>query len=251
MKVSAMIKADVQRVLGNSGYYLSRRICVGGTTPILGSFPPYSEWNAIGSRANYFIHDGYQHRAAPQYFDDTRNDDAWQDEVYRFAREIADRYGLKSVIDVGCGSAYKLLKHFEDCTTIGADVEETCARLRKRYPNRQWATSDFADPNPPKADLVIASDVIEHLPDPDALLQYILRINPLFTVISTPDRNLYRNGTHNGPPSNPTHLREWNMAEIHAYLSEFLHIDEHFYSCAPQTTQCVLGRPRTVVPSLP
>jgi hypothetical protein len=96
----------------------------------------------------------------------------------------------------------------------------------------------------PRADLVIASDVIEHVPDPDALLQYILCIAPRSVILSTPDRNLLRLGTHNGPPLNPTHLREWSMAELHAYLSVFLEIDEHFISSAAQATQCVLARPR-------
>jgi hypothetical protein len=35
------------------------------------------------------------------------------------------------------------------------------------------------------------------------------------------------------------------MAELHAYLSVFLEIDEHFISCAAQATQCVLARPRS------
>jgi SAM-dependent methyltransferase len=236
----------VDRILGRFGLYVTRRQSITGTAPILGSFPPYAELNAIGKRHNYFIHDGYEHRLVPQYFDDTTNSDGWQDEVYRFAREIADKYHLKSVIDIGCGSGFKLLKHLRDRGTIGLDVPETCALLRKRYPERQWAVSDFSAANPPKADLVIASDVIEHLPDPDALLQYIDRIAPSYVVISTPDRNLQRLGTHNGPPWNPTHLREWSMAELHAYLSEFLEITEHFISYAPQATQCVLAKPRSV-----
>jgi len=243
-KIDSEIKSAIQCTLGKTGFYLSRRVCVPGSNPILGSFPPYGTLNALGNRSNYFIKDGYSHRTEPAYFDDTSNADLWQDEVYSFAREIADRENLQSVIDFGCGSAHKLLKYFHDRITIGLDVAETCHRLRSRYPRRHWEISDFAASDKPKADLFIASDVIEHLPDPSALLAYIVSVNPRFVVISTPDRNLFRNGTHNGPPSNPTHLREWSMVELHTYLSEFLEIDEHFISCAPQATQCVLGRPR-------
>jgi SAM-dependent methyltransferase len=199
----------------------------------------------IGRRCNYFIHEGYEHRLAPHYYDDTTTSDGWQDEVYRFAQEIADKYDLRSVLDIGCGSGFKLLKYFHNQTTIGVDVAETCALLQRRYPDRQWTISDFSAAKTPKADLVIASDVIEHLADPDALLQYIVRIAPLYVVISTPDRNLLRSGTHNGPPFNPMHLREWSMVELHAYVSEFLEIIEHFISYAPQATQCVLAKPRS------
>jgi 2-polyprenyl-3-methyl-5-hydroxy-6-metoxy-1,4-benzoquinol methylase len=212
--------------------------------PVLGSFPPYDELHTIGKRQNYFIHDGYEPRLEPRYFDDTCNSDQWQDEVYAFAKEIADKCNLRSVADIGCGSGFKLLKYFHNRVTIGLDVIATCARLREAHPDRQWEVADFSAFEPPKADLVIVSDVIEHVTDPDALLSYILRMVPLYIVLSTPDRNLLRLGTHNGPPSNPAHLREWSMAELHAYLSEFFDIVEHFVSYAPQGTQCVLAKPR-------
>jgi len=244
MNVAATVKAAGQQVLGKFGIYLAEGPIAGGRKFVLGSFAPYGKLNAVGGRSTYFIHDGYEHRSEPQYFDATDSTDDWQAEVYRFAREIADQFNLKSVIDIGCGSGFKLLKYFRNDATIGIDVPETCAVLRKRHPNRQWEISDFSSATTPKADLVIASDVIEHLPDPDALLHYILRIAPRYVILSTPDRNLLRVGTHNGPPLNPTHLREWSMAELHAYLSEFMKIDEHFISSAAQATQCVLARPR-------
>jgi SAM-dependent methyltransferase len=245
MSVTSTVKATVLHILEKYGYYLTRRPINGGIEHIHGSFAPYDKLNTIGSRSSYFIHDGYVHRDKPQYYDDTNSTNAWQDEVYRFAKEISDQYDLKSVIDIGCGSGFKLLKYFRDYETIGLDVPETCEVLQKRYPNRQWAVSDFSAVETPKADLVITSDVIEHVPDPDALLQFILRIAPRYVVLSTPDRNLLRLGTHDGPPYNPTHLREWSMAELHAYLSVYFEIEEHFISFAAQATQCVLARPRS------
>jgi len=245
MRVSAAVKSTGQHVMGKLGVYLSHYPVIGGSKAILGSFAPYESFSKIGMRSNYYIQDGYQHRGEPQYYDATGTTEDWQSEVYRFAQEIAKQYDLKSVIDIGCGSGYKLLKYFHDSTTIGIDVAETCAVLRKRHPERQWEVSDFEAASVPRADMVIASDVIEHLPDPNLLLQYIVRIAPRYVVLSTPDRNLLRLGRHNGPPLNPTHLREWSMTELHTYLSEFLEIEEHFISCAAQATQCILARPRT------
>ena len=241
----SIMETSINRVLRDFRKLLPKsRPTLWGGTPVLGSFPAYAELHVIGSRANYFIHDGYKHGVEPQYYKDATNSDEWQDEVYRFAKEIADRHELRSVLDIGCGSGFKLMKYFRDRTTTGVDVPETCANLRQRYPDRRWTPCDFHASDIPKADLVIASDVIEHLVDPDELLRYIVRIDPRYVVISTPDRNLLRYKVHNGPPSNRAHIREWSMAELHAYISHFLDIVDHFISAAPQATQCVLARPR-------
>ena len=246
LSLFGIVKTGVNRVLSPFGVQLVRnpKPVVGGTETVSGSFPPYGDLHIIGRRENRFIQDGYQSRAEPQYFDDTITPDGWQEEVYRFAREIFDSGSLNSVLDIGCGSGRKLMKYFPDRQTIGLDVEKTCAALRRRYPGRQWQVADFRATAVPAADLVIASDVIEHVADPDEMLEYILRIDPQYLIVSTPDRNLLRYGTHKGPPSNPTHLREWTMAEFHAYLSERWEILEHFISCAPQCTQCVLAKPK-------
>jgi hypothetical protein len=240
-----LLKKAVNGFFGLFGLQLGAKHSpfIAGSPVITGSFPQYADLNKIGARENYFIQDGYRHRAEYSYYDDRTSADEYQDEVYRYAREVADQYGLQSVADVGCGSAYKLMKYFKDKNTIGLDVATTYEALRRRYPDRQWAISNFDDEKPPTADLVIASDVIEHLLYPDQMMTYILRLKPKYVIISTPDRNLIRLGTFNGPPGNPNHIREWSMAELHAYLSTHLEILEHFHSSSAQWTQCVLARP--------
>jgi ubiquinone/menaquinone biosynthesis C-methylase UbiE len=210
----------------------------------MGSFPPPGEWDLIGSNENYFIHDGYAHRKEPSYFDDTASSTEYQVEVYQYAREVFDKFGLKSVCDIGCGSGFKLMSSFGNAETIGVDVPETCAHLRKRWPDRRWIDGDFHQLPPFQADLVIAADVIEHLANPDGMLSYIERIRPRYAVISTPERNLLRSGTHDGPPHNGAHLREWSYAEFRAYIDSRFTVDAHFVSWAAQATQCVLCRPR-------
>jgi len=54
------------------------------------------------------------------------------------------------------------------------------------------------------------------------------------------DRNLLRVRTHDGPPKNPAHVREWSFAEFHAYIAPWFHIEHYFISCAAQGTQCLL-----------
>src|SRR5690348_7644305 len=83
--------------------------------PVMGTFPPHTEYSSIGDPENYFIHAGYRHRSEAIYYDDRANTDEWQREVYRFAREVFDKNCLKTVCDLGCGSAFKLLRYFRDC----------------------------------------------------------------------------------------------------------------------------------------
>ena len=79
--------------------------------------------------------------------------------------------------------------------------------------------------------------------NPDELLDDVQRLGPKYIVLSTPDRNLLRQGTHAGPPHNPTHMREWSYAEFRAYIGSRFRIEAHFITWAAQATQCVLCRP--------
>lgn len=240
-----LLKKSFRSVFRSVGYDIVRRPgrrALADCKTICGSFPPWEENFSIGRRENYFIHDGYRHRSAPLYFDETSNEDEWQFEVYKFAREICERERLNSVCDIGCGSGFKLMSFFDNFATVGMDLPATCRHLRRRWPNRRWEEADFTR-HPPSADLVIAADVIEHLVNPDDLLLFIQRIEPRWAVISTPDRNLLRLGTHNGPPENVCHVREWSMTQFHKYVEQFFHIEQHFISNAAQATQCVLCRP--------
>ena len=220
------------------------RPCAWGKKPLLGSFGPPPESCRIGDRKNFFIHNGYQHREEAIYFDDTRYTDQSQLEVYQFAREICDREKLVTVVDIGCGSGYKLIKYLGDLRTVGIDVPRTCDWLKRKYPNRVWENVDSYTVPDHGVDLVIASDVVEHVVDPDRLIATIDRMAPSYIVLSTPDRNLLRLGTHNGPPLNQAHIREWSFAEFGAYMKEHFDVLEHFISCAPQATQCALCRPK-------
>ena len=244
LTIGKKMKLQAHRCFRALGFDIIRTHRDSSSDNVAGSFPPHTEYSLVGSPENFFLHDGYRHRAEAIPWDDTENTDQWQDEVYRFAREVFVQQNLRTVADVGCGSAYKLLKYFGDCEVIGLDVAETCACLRKRYPHATWMELDFRNPGPLRAELIIAADVIEHLGNPDDLLSYLAAVNPRYIVMSTPDRNLLRAGTHNGPPRNPAHAREWSFAQFEAYIGRRFQVLEHFISNSAQATQCVLCTPR-------
>lgn len=186
----------------------------------------------------YKIKENYIHRTTECYFDDTTFKDEWQDEVYAFAKKIAVENGINDILDIGTGSGYKLIKYFKENNTLGIDVPQTVSWLNAIYPDKQW--TDKFEPVTGYS-LVIASDVIEHLINPDDLLDLIIKCQPKFVVLSTPNRDLMYDKNHNGPPNNLHHIREWNEAEFHDYISTKLNVIAQFTSNATQCTQTVLA----------
>lgn len=184
----------------------------------------------------YCIKDGYAARLNNRYFDDTPLKDEWQKEVYEKARALADIFKLNSVLDIGTGSGYKLLKNFSDKKTLGMDLRRTVSWLKETYPDRNWT-----DKREPQFgfDLAICSDVIEHVPDPDQLLDLIQQCNTRYVVFSTPDRSMLTRG-QDGPPGNKAHVREWTFEEFAQYVGRRFSIIEHFISNYEQCTQVIV-----------
>ena len=190
---------------------------------------------------NYFIKASYQHRETYSYFNDTVNEDNWQKEVYITARKLFDVRRFSSVVDYGCGSSFKLIKHFGNTDFIGIDVKETVEKLKDKYPSYEWSTDVSKCKN---YDLLICSDVIEHFPDPDILIENIKVCNPKLIVISTPDRDLLSKN-QDGPPENPCHMREWAFQEFAEYIGYHFEIIDHYISNIEQATQLIVARIKT------
>lgn len=185
----------------------------------------------------------YRIRTDPAPFDDTPFTDEWQDAVYKLAADQLAPDAHATVVDWGCGSAFKLMKYFADERTHGVEAnEETLAWLRQKYPASMWDTpgegSYLRAP-----DLLICADVIEHVPDPSALMNQLVSLKPTTLVISTP---LRRNGDL-GPPANPHHSMEWNGEEFLSFVKKFVEVTDYkIVPANPRTqdlTQVVVGKP--------
>ncbi len=192
----------------------------------------------IARNLRYHLPMCYREREGAVYFDDRPYKDLWQNEVYAKAAELATQHGVRSVLDIGCGSGYKLLKHLGHLNTCGVDVEPTLSWLKENYPDRLWR-----EPNNHYLmyDLVVCSDVIEHVDDPDQLLAGIKSAKPKWVIISTPDRSMLK-ADQNGPPRNLSHIREWNFDEFRAYLSDHFDVVEHYIVNEEQCTQLAVCR---------
>ena len=185
---------------------------------------------------------GYMRRDKEHYYGDTVNTDNWQADVYRLAAALHPQ----SVLDVGCGSAYKTLQHFATCRLCGTDVSRTVAWLRAKYPQLDWRESDFAARWPERYDLVIMADVLEHLLDPLAALAFaVAHLAPAGALlVSTPARD-YLTAAYcrpMGPPRNGAHVQEWNHSELVELLGRFAAVQ--FAAISPPHTSVVLCRRR-------
>lgn len=178
---------------------------------------------------SFFIKAGYRARTQPEYYADIIDDGAiWQPDVYPLAATLARQYECKYIIDIGCGRAGKLSKLYPEFQIIGLDFGSNLDYCRQHYPFGNWIEVDLEAGNRidiPKEVLqnavVINSDVIEHLVNPTQLLSLLRTFLGYAKValVSTPERDLERGLNDLGPPANPTHMREWNLAELETLLT--------------------------------
>ncbi|HLK29514.1 MAG TPA: methyltransferase domain-containing protein [Puia sp.] len=195
---------------------------------------------SLQTKENFNIKKGYHHAASILDFDDTSNTDEWQKEVYLLAKEIVEQKKYQSVIDVGCGSAYKLVNYLGSYKTLGIEVGETLKWLKKNYPEHQWLSFEEADPSLLQFDVVICSDVIEHIDNPDTLLEFIKKIDCKEIILSTPEREAVAGKNDYGPPENPAHYREWNAEEFKNYISKYFVIEEQRIFNDKSVTQVII-----------
>lgn len=179
---------------------------------------------------NYFIKEGYicnldsKGQAIP-FLDDDYAASTYQIMVYKFAKKLICKYEARSVLDIGCGFGIKLKDIILPvCSNIvGIDTKYSIDYCRREHDFGRWLEDNIENPGlnlDEKFDLIISSDVIEHLADPDKMLKYIIKNSHKKThiIISTPERDLISGGNSFGPPLNKTHVREWNKTEICNYI---------------------------------
>lgn len=183
----------------------------------------------------YGIEPGYRARTAARSFDDGGGErywtaarlalsGEWQYYVYRLARDLIRRRGCKNVLDVGSGPGAKLRELIDPVCADVVMVDQSPIRAvaERTVPGARFVAADLAEIDLDlgrRFDVVICSDVLEHLLDPDPCLEFVRRhLAPdAVAVLSTPDRDHLRGpGCMQSPHAE--HVREWSGAEFRAYL---------------------------------
>lgn len=171
---------------------------------------------------------------SPSHHVDIKYTDKSQKEVYEYCKLFMKKYNLNKVVDVGCGSGYKLVNILGEFDTIGIETEPCYSMLKMKYPLKKWLLSGEKEksfieyPILSNPDVVICCDVIEHIVNPDDLVNYLISLNAKYYIISTPCREILCKHpkfsknyikSYNGPPINTCHVREWTMIEFQNYLN--------------------------------
>ncbi len=195
---------------------------------------------ASGCREDrYGIQAFYLPRRRYVHFDVHTGTERPQDRVYDHLSRFFAARGLETVLDVGCGTGFKLLKYFGDYETLGLERPPALDHLRETYPERRWQLADFDDVPPGSFDMALSIDVIEHLLDPDELLRYLLKVDCRYVALSSPDRDRLTLASRIGPPANVHHVREWSREELVRYVSRYFRVldsqvvsgHEHYVVC--------------------
>lgn len=191
--------------------------------------------NNYNLNENYICNLTKDGKAVP-FCNDEHGSSFYQIKVYEYARKLIEITKVNNLLDVGCGYGIKLQKIiYPVCKDIvGIDKDEVIKYCKAVYSFGDWYNDDIENSTlklNKKFDLIISSDVIEHMVNPDKLLSYIKNCSHERThiIISTPERDRILNQNSMGPPRNLNHVREWNMSEFKAYLqSRNFHIIRHF-----------------------
>ena len=165
---------------------------------------------------------------ANAYWNDQRIEAAihyhYQYYVYKKALSLFLSKGYKSLLDVGCGLPLKIKWLFAPhCNDIVLIDQPSLTQLAQQIvPKYRFIPSNLEHINfelSKKFDLIICSDVLEHLLNPDNCAAFIRRHSALngLVIFSTPERDYLRGNECNYSPKNE-HVREWNSIEFGHYL---------------------------------
>ncbi len=218
--------------------------------------------------AELFLPQGYRtnhpasaDRDGTPYWEDglDHNDIRYQVPVYRLAAERARMLSPGLVMDIGCGSGDKLVEFFRTAPSrvVGVDQDSAISLAKSRFTGIEWLSGDLDSEQfwtvltAYRPDLVICSDVIEHLIDPLGLLRRLRTLTGSgLLILSTPDRSRC-SANSLGPPGNPRHIREWTADELSRLVEAtgFTIVAKHHllprrYSWTMTEFSRVLGRAR-------
>jgi 2-polyprenyl-3-methyl-5-hydroxy-6-metoxy-1,4-benzoquinol methylase len=132
---------------------------------------------------------------------------------YFFARGFVNKGEI--VVDAGCGTGYgsKLLANVaSEVHGYDYDLSSVEKARADRFPNTQFYHADLMKDDIVACDVVVALEVIEHLPHPEVAVKKFKKVARRAILFSVP--------LDEEPGANPFHLQTFNKGQIEQLMND-------------------------------
>lgn len=131
---------------------------------------------------------------------------------------------IEDVLDVGCGEGFTLNKLKEEGigkSWQGVDFEEEAIKIGKKvYPNLQLKQGNIYDLEYKNSsfDLVVCTEVLEHLEEPEKGLREILRVSKKYVILSVPNEPLFYLFNYTQWGKDIGHINKWSKNKFVKFI---------------------------------
>ncbi len=145
-------------------------------------------------------------------------------------KEVKSKTG--AILEAGCGEGeftrFLYKKYGKSASLEAFDISRSCvAKAQKKCPNVSFRVGSIYEiPKGRSYDLVVASEVLEHMDDPALAVQSLLNVCQGYLFLTVPNEPLWRilnmaRGKYLGRLGNtPGHVQHWNKRSFQKLVLE-------------------------------
>jgi SAM-dependent methyltransferase len=146
-------------------------------------------------------------------WDDMKRYGPFSRHIRRILKDIIRPLKIESVLDIGCGQGsllQELCVEFSSIKPHGVDISKSAVELAiQRVPDgRFWVSDITQQPLSEKYDLVVCSEVLEHIPDDITTIRNLRQMTGRYLLISAPQGRMRRFERYVG------HVRNYAPGEL-------------------------------------
>jgi len=161
--------------------------------------------------------------------------------IQKFKNELLALIKLtnaKRVLDAGCGEGYLLSfldSQIKDWELVGFDISGNLIdRAREKLPLANFMVSDIYNSGylNKNFDLVLSTEVLEHLEDPERALNEIRRLSRKWVILSVPNEPLFSISSFlmgkdiKTFGNNPGHINRWSEGDFVKLVKDYFFVNK-------------------------
>ena len=156
--------------------------------------------------------------------------------IKRFQKRLAELFGktkANNVLDVGCGEGFTiqyLYDHYPQIDFQGIDLsQKTIAIAKENNPYAKFSVGSITEiPYPDSSfDLVICSEVLEHLENPEKALIELIRVSRRYLLLTVPNEPWFRISSFltgkylTAWGNHPEHIQNWSKKSFLNFVQKY------------------------------